>query len=466
MNLGLTGLVEINEPARFYPTSGAAAQILGFTGLDNNGLSGLERQFDKDLRGKGLKAMASKDARGNFIVKEAVGAAPERTGNSIYLTIDSVIQEIAEEELANGVRQAMAKRGFVIVSDPHTGRILAVANYPTFDPNNNRHVKLDQARNGAFLDTFEPGSVIKPFIIAQALENKTTTPETLHNCESGSLRIGNRTIHDTHGAATLTTAETLIRSSNICTYKIANQMGRQSTYDALISFGFSGKNNSLGFPGETTGFISGYRNWAQIRFANVAFGHGFVVTGLELVQAMGALANGGHLMKPTLIEKIVSSDGLLVSSSSTKVIRDVVTPGTARTMRGILQRVVTDPHGTGKRSASVGYSTAGKTGTAQKVESGVRGYAKGKYIASFVGFAPVEDPHLAMYVMIDEPGGKLYYGGEVAGPVFARIVERTLRYLNVAPDLPVHQEKVASPSMATTERREHTDGHGSESKKL
>ncbi len=451
MNLGIVGLVEINEPARFYPAGGAAAQILGFTGLDNGGLAGLERQFDRDLRGKGVKVMASKDARGNFIVNESVGAAPERTGNSIMLTIDSVIQEIAEEELAAGVKQSMAQKGFAIVSDPHTGRILAVANYPSFDPNNSRHVKLDQARNGAFLDTFEPGSVIKPFIIAQAIENKSTYPEEQHNCDSGSLKIGNHTIHDTHGSDRLTTGETLIRSSNICTYKIASQMGRQSTYNALIGFGFAGKNSLLGFPGEASGYVTDFHKWAQIRFANVSFGHGFAVTGLELVQAMGALANGGHLMKPALVERIVSSDGLLVSSASTKVVRDVVSPSTARTMRNLLQKVVTDSHGTGKKAKAQSYSTAGKTGTAQKVEPGVKGYAKGKYIASFVGFSPVEDPHLVVYVMIDEPGGKLYYGGEVAGPVFARIVERSLRYLNVAPDLPGHTDKPAQPPLAIHE---------------
>ena len=460
MNLGLVGLVEINEPARYYPSGSAAAQILGFTGLDNGGLSGLERQFDRDLRGKGVKVMASKDARGNFIVNEAIGAAPERTGNSILLTIDSVIQEIAEEELSLGVKNSAALRGFAIVSDPNTGRILAVANYPSFDPNNSRHVKMIQARNNAFLDTFEPGSVIKPFIIAQAIENKSTHPDEIHNCESGSLKIGNHTIHDTHGADKLTTAETLIRSSNICTYKIANEMGRESTYNALNGFGFAGKNSLLGFPGESTGYITDFHKWAQVRFANVSFGHGFAVTGLELVQGMGALANGGHLMKPALVERIVSSDGLLVNSVTTKVVRDVVSPATARTMRNLLQRVVTDPHGTGKKAKAASYSTAGKTGTAQKVEPGLRGYAKGKYISSFVGFSPVEDPHLVVYVMIDEPSGKLYYGGEVAGPIFAHIVERSLRYLNVAPDLPDQQGKTETPPLAKTEH------HGTNAKKM
>ena len=460
MNLGLNGLAEIDEPARYYPSGSAAGPLLGFTGLDNSGLSGLERQFDKDLRGKGSKVRASKDAKGNFIVKETTGAAPERTGNSVILTIDSVIQEIVEDELAKGVRQANAVRGFAIASDPHTGRLLAIANYPSFDPNNAKQLKPIQTRNGALLDTFEPGSVIKPFIIAKAIDSKSTYPDQLHNCESGSLKIGNHTIHDTHGADRLTTAEALIRSSNICTYKIANQMGRESTYKALTNFGFASRNSLLGYPGEANGYITDFHNWPQIRFANVAFGHGFIVTGLELIQAMGALANGGHLMRPILVERIVSSDGILVNSSTTKVVRDVVSPGTARTMRGILQRVVNDPHGTGKKARANGYSTAGKTGTAQKVETGRRGYAKGKYISSFVGFSPVEDPHVVIYVMIDEPSGKLYYGGEVAGPIFAHIVERTLRYLNVAPDMPEPSEKGLKSPVATN------DSNAKDSKKL
>ena len=237
-------------------------------------------------------------------------------------------------------------------------------------------------------------------------------------------------------------------------------MGRESTYNALNGFGFAGKNSLLGFPGESTGYITDFHKWAQVRFANVSFGHGFAVTGLELVQGMGALANGGHLMKPALVERIVSSDGLLVNSVTTKVVRDVVSPATARTMRNLLQRVVTDPHGTGKKAKAASYSTAGKTGTAQKVEPGLRGYAKGKYISSFVGFSPVEDPHLVVYVMIDEPSGKLYYGGEVAGPIFAHIVERSLRYLNVAPDLPDQQGKTETPPLAKTEH------HGTNAKKM
>ena len=450
-NLGLTGLTVINEPARYYPAGSAAANLLGFMGLDDHGLAGLERQFDKELHGKAYKVKAEKDAKGNFILNETVEAKPERTGNNIYLTLDRVIQEIAEDELQAGVKKASAKHGFAIVSDPHTGRILAVANYPTFDPNDSRHLDIAETRNGAFLDTYEPGSVVKPFVIGSAIERKSTTPDEMHDCDKGALRIGRHTIHDHAAAESLSTADTLIRSSNICTYKIASKMGREATYDALQSFGLAGGASLLGFPGETGGRISDWRKWAQIRFANVAFGHGFVVTGLELTQAMGAIANGGHLMKPTLIERIVSSDGLVVTSTPTQVVRDVLSPQVARTMRGLLRRVVTDPHGTGKPAQAASYTVAGKTGTAQKVDPVTHAYTHSKYDASFIGFAPAEDPHIVIYVMVDEPGKGYYYGGEAAGPIFAKIAERTLKYLNVAPDLPQQPEKVTKrPRVAET----------------
>lgn len=433
MNLGLDGMVQINEPARYYPAGSAAAALLGFMGLDNSGLAGLERQFDRELKGQPTRILAAKDAKGRFIFDEVAGAAPEKTGYQIHLTIDRVIQEIAEDELARGVAATGAKRGFAVVSDPHTGRILAVANVPTFDPNNARKVKIAETRNGALLDTFEPGSVVKPFIIATALEKHATTVGEAHDTENGALRVGKYTIHDDHKAKSMTTAEALIKSSNIGTFKIASKLGRDATFNALKSFGLGGGGERLGFPGEASGHLDDWRKWAAIRFANVAFGHGFVVTGLELVQAMGVIANGGYLMKPNIIEKIVSSDGQIVMSSPTEALRVVLKPETARTMRSLLKRVVTE--GTGKQAQTVDYSTAGKTGTAQKVEPGTRGYAKGKYIASFVGFAPVDDPHLVVYVMIDEADQKHYYGAESAAPVFAKIAERSLRYLNVAADL-------------------------------
>lgn len=441
--LSLPGINIINEPSRFYPTGESAAHLIGFIGSDNSGLGGLERQFDQDLKGQAFRVVATKDAKGQFILKETLGAAPEKSGNNLHLSIDRVIQEIAESELEQGIKNAKAKKGFVIVSDPHTGKILAVANYPAFDPNYPKAISMKDAKNGAFIDIFEPGSVTKPFVIAAAIDSKKTTPHEIHDCEKGTLKVGRERIHDAHPADKLSTEDTIVRSSNICTYKIAQKIGKERTYGILTDFGFSSKDQTLGFPGQNFGRITNSASWKAIRFANVAFGQGFMVTGLEMVQAMGAIANGGKLMKPMLVEKIASSEGMVVTNGTPTMVRQVVSPNTARTLRLILEKVVTDPHGTGKAAATESFTTAGKTGTAQKVDPGIRGYSKEKFIASFVGFSPVNDPHIVVYVQVDEPGIKPYYGGKWAGPIFSAITDRTLRYLNVAPDK-VSQDNIHS----------------------
>ncbi len=430
--LGLPGINVVSEPSRFYPTGESAAHLIGFIGSDNAGLSGLEKQFDADLKGQAFKVLATKDARGQFILKETLGAAPEKSGNNLYLSIDRVIQEIAESELEQGINNANAKRGFVIVSDPHTGKVLAVANYPAFDPNYPKALKMADTKNAAFLDVFEPGSVTKQFVIASAIDQKKTSISETHDCENGMLKIGRERIHDTHKADQLTTEETIIHSSNICTYKIAMKMGKEATYKAITDFGFTSKEQTLGFPGQMFGRLSHFDKWKTIRFANVAFGQGFMVTGLEMVQAMGALANGGKLMKPMLVEKVASSDGSVVTNGTPTIVRQVISPKTAQTMRDILEKVVLS--GTGRRAATESFTTAGKTGTAQKVDPGIKGYSKDKYIASFVGFAPVKDPYIVVYVQVDEPRIKPYHGGTWAAPIFSRITDRTLKYMNVAPD--------------------------------
>lgn len=432
--LEIPGINIIAEPSRFYPTGESAAHLIGFIGSDNSGLGGLERQFDQDLKGQAFKVVATKDARGQFILKETLGAAPEKSGNNIHLSIDRVIQEIAESELEKGIKAANAKRGFVIVSDPHTGKILALANYPSFDPNYPKQINIRDTKNSALLDLFEPGSVTKQFVIAAALEDRKTSVNEVHDCEKGVLRIGRDRIHDDHPADKITTEETIIRSSNICTYKIAMKMGKEKTRAALTDFGFTSRDNDLNFPGQSFGRISSHENWKNIRFANIAFGQGLMVTGLELVQAMGAIANGGKLMKPMLIDRIASSDGMIVTNGTPTMLRQVIAPKTAQTMRSILAKVVTDQHGTGKAAATPSFTTAGKTGTAQKVDPGTRGYSADKRIASFLGFSPVNDPYIVMYVQVDEPRNKPYYGGKWAAPIFSAITERTLRYLNVAPD--------------------------------
>lgn len=435
MNLGVTGLVKLMEPARFYPLGSAAGQLLGFVGLDNNGLSGVERLFDKTLRGSPHKVLALRDARGQFILDESSGTLPEKARAPLHLTLDRVIQEIAEDELTKGMHKARARRGFAIVADPHTGKILAIANSPGFDPNRARSESPELTKNHALADVFEPGSVTKPFIIARALDLGLVGKHEVFDCEKGAMRIGKSIIHDDHPADHLTVEETLIRSSNICTYKIAARLGRDKTDKTLRDFGFAGQISPSGFPSLTLGRIAPVERWGATRFANVAFGHGFVINGLELVTAMGVIANGGHLIQPRLVERSLSANGEREAMDNANAPVRVLKPETARELRGMLQKVVTDAHGTAKLAQTKSFSTAGKTGTAQKVDAVLKTYSKDKRIASFVGFAPVEDPHLVIYVMIDEPGQKPYYGGLWAAPVFAGIVDRSLKYLNVAPDL-------------------------------
>ncbi len=434
MGLEIEGLSLLREPGRYYPAGNAAAHLLGFVGIDNDGLIGLESRYNKDLRGQPITITPTKDAKRRTIYKEAIGAAPEKTGHSIHLTLDRVIQEIAEEALEKGVRQAKAQKGHVLVADPHTGRILAMANFPPFDLNDTRRLRIKKARNHALLDVFEPGSTTKPFVVAAAIDLKKTWYGEKHNCENGHMRIDRRTIHDTHPAKTLTTAQTLVQSSNICAYKIARKLQPELFFKSMRKFGFGSGEIGLNFPGEGKGWMQDWRTWRRIRFANISFGQGFMTSALELVQAMSTIANGGSLMRPMLVEKITTSDGIVVSSTPTEQIRRVISTQTSKTMRKILHKVTVDEHGTGKNAQTPSYTTAGKTGTAQKVDPGIKGYAKDKYIVSFLGFAPAKDPHLTILVAVDEPGEKPYYGGTWAAPIFSEISEKTLHYLNVAPD--------------------------------
>jgi cell division protein FtsI (penicillin-binding protein 3) len=433
--LSIAGLYFINEPARTYPALTTAAQIIGSVGSDNSGLFGLERQYEKLLQGVKSTVSPAKDARGRTILFSSDLAAPDLPGHSIYLTLDHAIQEITDEALKAGVQAAKAKSGFAIVTDPHTGRILAIANYPSFDPNALGQFNINDTRNYALLDSFEPGSVTKPLVIAAAIDQKKTKSQELHNCENGVYRAGGVVFRDDHPADMLTTAQTIIRSSNICTYKIAERLGKQGLYDALRSFGLSGQIPlpELFLP-TTSGHIASPTNWKPIRFANIAFGQGLTVNGVEIAMAYGAIANGGHLMKPQLIDKIVSPSGEMTYASAPETVRTVIHSETSKEMRTMLAQVVTDPHGTGKPASLPDYTTGGKTGTAEKVDPLTKAYSADKRISSFVGFAPVVDPYLVIYVVVDEPGVKPAYGSLRAGPIFADIAERTLHYLNVAPD--------------------------------
>ena len=433
--LNLDGLYIVSEPARFYPSQATAAALVGGIGSDNVGLFGLERQFEKNLAGVSAKIRPAKDARGKSIYFESEEAAPEKAGDSITLTIDRTIQEIADQALADGVTRAEAKSGFALVLDPYSGKILAVSHAPSFDPNHLEKINIAATRSSALLDTFEPGSIMKGITISGAVEQKKLNKDDLFNCENGIYRVGGVAFKDDHPADKLSVVDTLVRSNNICTYKIAERLGKTKLESTFKSFGFGGElTKDQFFPATSEGTLSASENWKPIRFANVAFGQGLTVTGLEMLMAYGAIANGGNLMKPILIEKIESAVGELKYNTTSEVLRTVLSPRTSLTMRDMLQQVVEDKHGTGSRAKTAHYTVAGKTGTAQKVDPISRRYSSVKRVASFIGFTPVKDPSLVILVVIDEPRKKPYTGGIWAAPVFAAIAEESLRYLNVASD--------------------------------
>lgn len=443
--MDLAGVHMILEPARYYPANFYASPLIGYVGHDNTGLLGLERQLDAELRGESLDVRHSVDARGAWILTNAAFAEPQPSGNSVYLTLDQVVQEIAEDALSTWVANSRSKRGFAIVADPYSGEILAMANYPRFNPNDTSQLRISDTENSATAYAFEPGSVVKPFVVAKALEKKLTTENEVHQCEkSGQLHIGKgQVIHDDHPKAFLTTAEVLIHSSNICIYKIADRLGKETLYQTMKDFGLAAAHPQLPLPGATHGTLSAWEKWKGIRFANVAFGQGFTVTGLEMIEGYSTLVNGGKRVTPYLIEKITAPQGTIVYQHAATTQDSLLHFETSKTIRSILHRVTTE--GTAPLAKTASYTTGGKTGTAQKVDPTTKKYGKDTRVANFIGFAPVDDPHIVVYVVLDEPREKPYYGGKWAAPAFSEIVERTLKYMNVPSDIPTPKLSEAHP---------------------
>lgn len=430
-DMQIKGVYKITEPSRFYPQGSFAAHLLGFVGTDNTGLMGLEKVFENKIAGMSESAYRLKDARGQLIFLNSEAAHPEQMGFNHFLTIDHVIQEITEKTLYKWTKLSKSKKAFAIVLDPHTGRILAVANQPSFNPNQLHSLKIENTKNLAFTSLFEPGSVTKPMVMAKALELKTISLNEVHNCESsGRFKIAPKQwIHDDHPEGFLSSSQVIAKSSNICIFKIARKMGKERLWRSLKDFGFGETNSQLKFPGINPGRISIYKKWTEIRFANISFGQGFLVSGLEMVQAFSGFANGGNLVSPFVLDRIENDKGQIIYHTAPKT-RRVLSPKTAKDMKEILSKVVTQ--GTAKRAISKIYSSAGKTGTAEKFDTKTKKYSANKRIANFIGFAPVIDPHILVYIVFDEPQVKPYYGGKWAAPAFKEIIEQTLKYLNVA----------------------------------
>ena len=419
--LKLPGIHQEKEYRRFYPTGEMTAHIVGFTGVDDKGLEGVELAFQNSLLGHPGNRSVIKDRRGQIV--EDVGATkPPMDGKDVRLALDSKIQYLAYSQLKVAVETNNAKAGGAIVIDARTGEILALANWPTYNPNNRQHLSGAQLRNRAITDTFEPGSVMKPFTAALALEKGKVRFDSVINCAPGRLTIGSATISDAHPHGALTVAEVIQKSSNVGTAKIALTFPPKEMWEMFDGIGF-GQAPNLGFPGEVNGRLRPWKNWRPIEQATMSYGHGISVSLVQMARAYTVFARDGELIPLSLVRL----DDAPVHGAR------VFSAQTAREVRAMLEMAV-QPEGTAPKARVVGYRVGGKTGTAYKVEGGV--YAR-KYVASFVGIAPMSDPRLIVAVMIDEPSGGAHYGGDVAGPAFSQITGGALRTLGIPPDLPI-----------------------------
>jgi cell division protein FtsI (penicillin-binding protein 3) len=419
--LKFPGVHQEKEYRRFYPTGDMTAHIVGFTGVDDKGLEGVELAFQGSLLGRPGSRTVIRDRRGNIV--EDVGATkPPQDGKDIHLALDSKIQYLAYSHLKAAVETNKAKAGGAVVIDARSGEVLALANWPTYNPNNREHLSGAQLRNRAITDTYEPGSVMKPFTAALALEKGRVRIDTVIDCAPGRMTIGSATISDAHKHGALTVAEVIQKSSNVGTVKMALGFQPKEMWEMYDSLGF-GQAPNLGFPGEVNGRLRPWKNWRPIEQATMSYGHGIAVSLIQMARAYTVFARDGELM-PLSLTRIddMPPHGMRIFS-----------PQTVREVRIMLEMAV-QPEGTAPKARVPGYRVGGKTGTAYKVEGGV--YAR-KYVGSFVGIAPISEPRLVVAVMIDEPSGGSHYGGDVAGPAFSQIMGGALRTLGIVPDAPV-----------------------------
>src|ERR1041385_1528576 len=425
--LNLPGIHTQLEPKRFYPNGSLAAHVLGYVGLDGQGLGGVEQSYNEKISGEPGQLFLEKDAKGKPYESYEIAAKP---GQSVVLTIDQSIQYIAEQALQDAVQRTRAKSGTVIVLDPRSGDILALANAPTFDPNKVADTKPETRSNWALQNIYEPGSTFKVVAFSAAIEKKLVRPEDHIDCQMGAITVAGRVIHDHKRFGLLTIAEALAKSSNVAAIKLGLRVGDATMYDYIKSYGFGSK-TGIELPGETSGIVRNVQRWQPSSIGSIAMGQEVGVTPVQMVAAFGALANDGVRIAPHLIREVRNADGAVVYSAQPEQ-RRVISADTAVALRGMLEGVTLN--GTAKKAQLDGYSAAGKTGTAQKIDSKTKAYSHTKFVGSFVGFAPVSNPQVAIIVVMDEPAGA-YHGGDVAAPVFREVAEQILPSLGVEPDI-------------------------------
>ncbi|MSQ70424.1 MAG: penicillin-binding protein 2 [Betaproteobacteria bacterium] len=417
----IPGLFQNREYRRYYPGGEVMAHVLGFTGADDFGQEGIELAFQKHLAGTAGSRRVIRDRLGQIVEDvESIRAAHE--GQDLALAIDAKIQSLAFVQLKAAIEQYKAIAGGIVVIDVSTGEVLALSNLPTYNPNNRTRLSGAQLRNRAVTDLFEPGSTLKPFTVATALEYGNVTPDSMIDTAPGSLTIGPATIRDAHRSGMLSVSQVIQKSSNVGAAKIALGLPSESMWRMFHNIGL-GTAPSLGFPGEANGKVRPFRSWRPIEQATMSYGHGISLSLIQLVRAYSVFARDGELVPLSLVK-----------TSAPPVAREVMSAQTARAVRRMLELAV-GPGGTAPRAQIMGYRVAGKTGTAHKLEGG--GYAANKYVSSFVGFAPASNPRLVIAVMIDEPSSGQYYGGAVAAPVFAQVMAGALRLLGIPTDAPM-----------------------------
>ncbi|MBI2340580.1 MAG: penicillin-binding protein 2 [Deltaproteobacteria bacterium] len=425
-SLKLKGVEVVSEYKRFYPNKELAGNLLGAVGYEAKALGGLEMSLDPWLKSDSTRIVGEKDARGRLFTPFDGGAR----SHDVTLTLDLNLQFIADKYLAEGAKKHNAKSGFALVLDPKTGEILAMANYPSLNPNIYWKYSPSHWANHAVQDSYEPGSTFKPMTVAAALDSGRVKPGDSFNCEGGEYKIGKRTIHDHAAYGVLNVSEILKVSSNIGVTKIAQRTGKNSLFDTIQKMGF-GEKPGLDLPGEAGGALRPLKNWSDIDLSNISFGQGVAVSGLQMASAYSALANDGIRMKPHLVKKATGPSGETVFEETPTELVRTMKGDTARALTRMLKEVV-EPDGTGGLAQLEGYSIAGKTGTAQKVDPKTKKYSENAFVSSFIGYVPADKPEYVIYVVYDTPG-PVHYGGLVAAPVFKKIAEESLAYGGVPP---------------------------------
>ncbi len=430
--MNLKGVFFEDVPIRDYPKGVLGAHVIGYANFEGAGSAGIEQRMNSKLQGVAGLRISQKDGRRHEIYSRRTVDIDPKPGADVYLTLDQQIQHFAEVALDNLMAKYHPKAAWAIVQNVRTGEILAMASLPTFDLNRFSTAPAEWMRNRAINYTYEPGSTFKAMIIASALDCGAVRATDIFDCENGAWFYGGKILHDSHPEGLLSVADIIKKSSNIGAAKVAIRMGEQKVHQSMRAFGF-GDRSGIDLPGEDAGIVWKTDRWSKLSISRIAMGHEVLVTSMQILNAVNTIANDGVRMKPFVIRKVVNSAGETISAPQPEVLSRPIRPETAKEMRRLLARV-TQPGGTATKAAIPGYLVGGKTGTAQKVNLEEGGYYASKFVSSFVGFLPVENPAISIIVVADEPQENGHYGGTVCAPYFREIADQTVRYLRIPPE--------------------------------